>query len=158
MQRLTIARFDAVRTANIVAALYAVIVLVIGLLFAVPILLVALAAGRDMSPGVATGGAVGGLVLLALAVVFYAGIGWVMTALVCILYNALAARIGGIRVEVQAEGPAMMGPGGPGWATPAPISAAPAGPQPPRSRPGPGLRRRRSPAARRSLHPGRGSG
>ena len=138
MHRLTIARFDVVRTANIVAALYAVIFLVIGLLFAVPLTILALAAGRDAGPGIAIGGVIGGLVLLVLAIVFYAGIGWVMTALVCILYNALAARIGGIRVEVQAEGPAMMGPGGPGWATPAPISAAPAStpitggpPQPP---------------------------
>ena len=123
MHRLTIARFDVVRTANIVAALYAVIVLVIGLLFAVPFALVALVAGQEAGgPGVATGGVVGVLVLLALAVVFYAGIGWVMTALVCALYNALAGRIGGIRIEVQPEGPAMVGPGGPGWPTPSPIA------------------------------------
>ena len=130
MHRLTIARFDVVRTANIVAALYAVIVLVIGLLFAVPFALVALVAGQEAGgPGVATGGVVGVLVLLALAVVFYAGIGWVMTALVCALYNALAGRIGGIRIEVQPEAPSMVGPGGPGWPTPAPI--APASPSTP---------------------------
>ena len=123
MHRLTIARFDVVRTANIVAALYAVIVLVIGLLFAVPFALVALVAGQEAAgPGVAAGGAVGVLVLLVLAVVFYAGIGWVMTALVCALYNALAGRIGGIRIEVQPEGPAVVGPGGPGWPAPAPIT------------------------------------
>jgi hypothetical protein len=126
MHRLTIARFDVVRTANIVAALYAVIVLVIGLLFAVPFALVALVAGQDAGPGVATGGVVGVLVLLVLAVVFYAGIGWVMTALVCALYNALAGRIGGIRIEVQPEGP-MVGPGGRGWPAPSP-AAAPIGP------------------------------
>ena len=73
MHRLTIARFDLVRTANIVAALYAVIVLVVGLLFAVPFALVALVAGQDAGPAVATGGVVGVLVLLVLAVVFYAG-------------------------------------------------------------------------------------
>jgi hypothetical protein len=138
MQRLTIARFDVMRTANIVAALYAVIVLVIGFLFAVPFALVALVAGRDAGPGVAVGGVIGVLVLLVVAVVFYAGIGWVMTALLCVLYNALAGRIGGIRVEVQPDGPAMIGPGGPGWPTPAPIGPAPAStpitggpPQPP---------------------------
>jgi hypothetical protein len=125
MHRLTIARFDVVRTANIVAALYAVIVLVIGLLFAVPIAIVALVAGQDAGgPGVATGGVVGVLMLLVLAVVFYAGIGWVMTALVCALYNALAGRIGGIRIEVQPDGPALMGPG-PGWAVPGPAPLAP---------------------------------
>ena len=127
MHRLTIARFDVVRTANIVAALYAVIVLVIGLLFAVPFAIVALVAGQEAGgPGVATGGVVGVLILLVLAVVFYAGIGWVMTALVCALYNALAGRIGGIRVDVQPEGPALMGPGGPGWPAPAPIEPGPA--------------------------------
>ena len=138
MHRLTIARFDVVRTANIVAALYAVIVLVIGLLFAVPFAIVALVAGQEAGgPGVATGGAVGVLVLLALAVVFYAGIGWVMTALVCALYNALAGRIGGIRIEVQPEGPALVGPG-PGWPATAPVGPGPAStpitggpPQPP---------------------------
>lgn len=139
MQRLTIARFDPVRTANIVAALYAVIVLVIGLLFAVPFAVVALVAGQEADgPGLAAGGVIGVLVLLVIAVVFYAGIGWIMTALVCALYNGLAGRIGGIRVEVQPEGPALMGPGGPGWPAPAPIAPGPAStpitggpPQPP---------------------------
>jgi hypothetical protein len=138
MQRITIARFDVLRTANIVAALYAVIVLVIGLLFAVPFALVALVAGQDAGPGVATGGVIGVLLLLVLAVVFYAGIGWVMTAILCALYNALAGRIGGIRVDVQPEGPALMGPGGPAWPTPAPLGPGPSStpitggpPQPP---------------------------
>ena len=125
MHRLTIARFDVVRTANIVAALYAVIFLVIGLLFAVPLTILALAAGRDAGPGIAIGGVIGGLVLLVLAIVFYAGIGWVMTALVCLLYNALAGRIGGIRVDVQPEGPTGMGLGGPGWPAAAPLAAGP---------------------------------
>ena len=126
MQRLTIARFDPVRTANIIAALYAVIVLIVGLLFAVPFALVALLAGQDAGPDVVAGGVVGGILVLLIAVVFYGGIGWVMTALVCALYNALAGRIGGIRVEVQPEGPALMGPGGPGWPAPAPIEPGPA--------------------------------
>jgi hypothetical protein len=125
MQRFTIARFDPIRTANIVAALYAVIVLVIGLLFAVPFAIVALVAGQEAAgPGVAAGGAVGVVVLLAVAVVFYAGIGWVMTALVCALYNGLAGRIGGIRVDIQPEGPSLLGPGPvPGWPAPVPPAA-----------------------------------
>jgi hypothetical protein len=124
MHRLTIARFDVVRTANIVAALYAVIVLVIVLLFAVPFAFVALLAGPETAGAdIVAGGVVGGLLVLVLAVVFYGGIGWVMTALVCALYNALAGRIGGIRIEVQPEGPAMVGPGGPGWPAPAPAPA-----------------------------------
>ena len=137
--RLTIRRFDVVRTANIAAALYAVVVLVFGLVFAVPLSLAAIYAGRqDGGAGVAAGGVVGVVVLLALAVVFYAGFGWVVTAIVCALYNGLAGRIGGIRVEVQPEGPALMGPGGPAWPAPAPIGPGPSStpitggpPQPP---------------------------
>ena len=138
MQRLTIARFDVVRTANIVAALYAVIVIVIVLLFAVPFAFVALVARQEAGPDVVAGGVIGGLLVLVIAVVFYGGVGWVMTALVCALYNALAGRIGGIRVVVQPEGPAWMGPGGPGWPASAPIGPGPAStpitggpPQPP---------------------------
>ena len=129
MTRLTIARFDPIRTANIVAALYAVIVLVFGALIAIPFGLAALVAGdQSGNAGLAAGGAVGVLVLLVLAVVFYAGIGWVMTALVCALYNALAGRIGGIRIDVQPDGPARIGPGGPGWPAPEPIAPGPVSP------------------------------
>jgi hypothetical protein len=133
MQRLTIARFDPVRTANIVAALYAVVVLVVGALFAIPFGLVALVAGeRSGQLGLAGGGAIGVLVLLLIAVVLYAGIGWVFTAITCALYNWLAARIGGIQVDVRQEGPSYGGPGVPAWpAQPAaPFAVAP-GAQPP---------------------------
>ena len=139
MQRLSIARFDVIRTANIVAALYAVIVIVFGLLFAVPFALFALVAGQEAGgPGLAAGGAAGVFVLLALAVVFYAGVGWVATALVCALYNALAGRMGGILVDVRPEGPAGAGPGGVAWPAALPPSSGPAStpitggpPQPP---------------------------
>ena len=121
MQRLTIARFDPVRTANIVAALYAVVVLVFGALFAIPFGLVALVAGeRTGGAGVAAGGAIGVLFLLAIAVVFYAAIGWVLTAITCALYNWLAGRIGGIQVDVRNDTPTYGGPGIPAWASAAP--------------------------------------
>jgi hypothetical protein len=124
MQRLTIARFDPVRTANIVAALYAVIVLVFGALFAIPFGLLALVAGgRSGQPGLAGGGLIGVLFLLLIAVVFYAAVGWVLTALTCALYNWLARRMGGIQVDVRQEMPAYGGQPIPAWgaqsATPA---------------------------------------
>jgi len=116
MQRFTIARFDPVRTANIVAALYAVIVLVFGALFAIPFGLVALVAGqRSGQPGVAGGGAIGILFLLLIAVVFYAAVGWVLTAITCALYNWLAGRMGGIQVDVRQETPRYGAPGIPAW-------------------------------------------
>jgi hypothetical protein len=57
--------------------------------------------------------------------VFYGVIGWIMTAIMCALYNFVAGRIGGIRVEVDVEGPY---PGGPGY--PYPPYAIPPGYQP----------------------------
>ena len=137
MQRFTIARFDPVRTANIVAALYAVIVLVFGALFAIPFGLIALVAGeRSGQPGFAGGGVIGVLLLLLIAVVFYAGIGWVFTAITCALYNWLAGRIGGIQVDVRQEAPWYGTPGVPAWpAQPAaPFAVAP-GTQPPGAHP-----------------------
>ena len=43
-------------------------------------------------------GLVGGLLVAAIGIVFYGVMGWVMTAIVCALYNFVAGRIGGIRV------------------------------------------------------------
>jgi hypothetical protein len=133
MQRLTIARFDPVRTANIVAALYAVIVLVFGALFAIPVGLLALAAGeRSGHSGFTGAGAIGVIVLLAIAVVFYAGVGWVFTAIICALYNWLAGRMGGIQVDVRQEPPSYGGPAVPAWpAQPAAPFAVGPGAQPP---------------------------
>jgi hypothetical protein len=122
MARLTIRRFDVIRTANIVAALYAVIVLIVGLVIILPLTLLAGAAAAEYGGAAFMGGVAAVLVFTVLGFLFYAAIGWVMTALVCALYNALAGRIGGIRVEVQPEGPAMVGPGGPGWPAPAPVA------------------------------------
>jgi len=128
MQRFTIARFDPVRTANIVAALYAVIVLVFGALLAIPFGMIALIAGeRSGQPGLAGGGLIGVLVLLLIGVVFYAVIGWVVTAVVCALYNWLAGRMGGIQVDVRQEAPPHGGAMIPAWpAQPAaPFTVAP---------------------------------
>ena len=118
MTRLTIRRFDVIRTANIVAALYAVIVLVIGLVFLLPIMLLAGAAAAEYGGEALAGGVVGVVVLLGLALLFYAALGWIMTAIVCALYNVVAARIGGMRleVEVEAPSPSPVPPGG--WQQP----------------------------------------
>ena len=120
MNRVTIRRFDVVGTATVAAVLYAVIVVVFGLLFFVPItLLASLAGGRaaDGEAGAVLGvGLVGALLFTVVGAFFYAVIGWVMTAIVCALYNLVAGRVGGIRVEVDVEGPY---PGGPGYGAPA---------------------------------------
>jgi hypothetical protein len=140
MARLTIRRFDVIRTANIVAALYAVIVLIVGLVIILPLTLLAGAAAAEYGGAAFMGGVAAVLVFTVLGFLFYAAIGWVMTALVCALYNAVAGRIGGMRIEVEVEGPgiaavvpaAAWGNPPPGYLPPG--STAPGGPpQPPGS-------------------------
>ena len=138
MNRVTIRRFDVVRTANVVAVLYAVMVLVIGLVFVVPFALLTAVAGVSSSGSEMAGylgvSIFGGLVFGLLAVVFYGIMGWIMTAIGCALYNWVAGRIGGFRVEVDVEG---LYPGGPGYPVPYgapgtppawPVPGSPAGP------------------------------
>jgi hypothetical protein len=129
MNRVTIRRFDVVRTATVAAVLYAVIAVVFALLFFLPIAILTSLAGssggaREMG-ALFGAGVVGVLVLAVVGALFYAVVGWVMTAIVCVLYNFVAGRVGGIRVEVQVEGPY---PGGPGYGVPAyPGYGAPGG-------------------------------
>ncbi len=121
MNRVTIRRFDVIRTANVVAVLYAVAVIIVALVFLVPFLLIAALGGTGYSGsemgGVIGAGLVGGLLFVVIGIVFYGVVGWVMTAIVCALYNFVAGRIGGIRVVVDVEGPYPGAPtyGGPGY-------------------------------------------
>lgn len=133
MSRVTIRRFDVIRTANIVAALYAVIVAVFGLLVFLPFALIAGLAGSQVEGGSAIGifgaGLVGGLIFTLFAIVIYGIMGWIMTAIMVALYNFVAGRIGGIQADVEIQGPyGMPGYGGPGY--PAPGYGTPAWPAP----------------------------
>ena len=106
MTRLTLRRFDIVRTANIVAVLYALIFAVFGLVFLLPFALIGgIAGGREGGAGLAAAGLVGGIIFYVLIVAFYAVAGWIFAAIACAAYNFVAGRIGGIRVDVIAEGP-----------------------------------------------------
>ncbi len=120
LNRVTIRRFEVVRTANVVAVLYAVSVVIFGLLFVVPFValggLASLRGGGGV--GVALGaGIAGGLVFLVLGIVVYGIMGWIGTAIACALYNFVAGRVGGIRVIVDVEDPYPGAPGygGPGY-------------------------------------------
>jgi hypothetical protein len=55
----------------------------------------------------------GVLIFGLLATVFYAAIGWVMTAIACALYNLVAGWVGGIEVEIEG-----LPPSGPGYGSP----------------------------------------
>src|SRR4051794_39943269 len=106
MNRVTIRHIDVIRAANIVAIVYAVAVVIFGLVIIVPFLLIGGLAGlRGDGAGTVGAGVAGGLVLLLVGVGFYGGIGWVVTAIACALYNAVAARVGGLRFVVDIEGP-----------------------------------------------------
>jgi len=143
MNRVTIRHIDVIRAANIVAILYAVGVVVFGLLILVPFALIGgIAASRSEGAGSFGIGLAGGLGFLLLGVVFYGGIGWVITAIACALYNAVATRVGGLRFVVDIEGPGpatpLIGgqaypPSGGGAPTSWPVSRGPDGgpPAPP---------------------------
>lgn len=78
--------FAVVQTAKVIGILY----FILGAILVVPFSLMRLAAGRA---------AFGGFFVL-LAPIAYGVAGFLMTALLCWLYNMLAKRIGGIRVEL----------------------------------------------------------
>jgi hypothetical protein len=134
-------RFGVVRTATVVGVMYALLVAII----VIPILLLVGVAGvqtdvgtggpavigepgSDLGTGTAGAGALGiaGLLLIGLlAALLYGIVGWVLTAIVCLLYNLVARWTGGIEVQVvQAPPPEVVpawgprpgspvGPGGP---------------------------------------------
>lgn len=121
-----IRRFGVIRTANIVAAMYLVVIAVIF----VPILAIIAAIGARSGLGGA--GGVGVLLFGLLAAVLYAAVGWVATAIVCVLYNALAGMVGGIEIELEAVEPPPPAAGFSTWGTSqAPPEAPPAVGAPP---------------------------
>lgn len=96
-----IRRFGIIRTANLAAIVYALVTL----LFLVPIALILLAAGSveftdslgrtariELSP-----------VWLIVIPLVYAIVGWLITALFCLMYNLAAAITGGIEMELRDE-------------------------------------------------------
>ena len=83
-----ITRFSVKQTSKVAGILY----LLMGLVFAVFLLLGALAEGDGP-----------GIVFALLAPALYGAIGFVGTALMCWLYNMIAERTGGIEFELSGE-------------------------------------------------------
>jgi len=103
-----IRRFGVVKTATVAALMYFVVVLI----FVIPIaLIVAVAgtqstAGRDGTPLFDPAlGAAGVFVFGLLAAVLYGLIGWIFTAVACLIYNLVARWTGGIEVQVERREP-----------------------------------------------------
>jgi len=86
-----ITRFGVGQTAKVSAVLYFVLTLVI----VVPVALVVglFGGGQAMPFG-------GGWIIMLLMPFLYAIVGFIGVALACLLYNAVASRIGGIEIEL----------------------------------------------------------
>jgi hypothetical protein len=119
-----IRRFSVIKTSNVVALIYMVIVAI----FVVPFgLLVAIA---GVGSNQVQGGAVGGIAFALIAILGYGLLGWVFTAIGCLIYNLAAGWVGGIEVQVEAVAPP---PPPPAWmpSTPPPPATPPAQSSPP---------------------------
>ena len=124
-----IRRFNVVKTATVVALMYTVIVAV----FAIPFFLLFAIAGVSVNggPTQAVGNGFGLLVVGIVAALVYGLIGWIATAILCVLYNFVAGLVGGIEVEVDRPEP----PPPPAWMTsttppPPPTTSPPSTPAP----------------------------
>jgi hypothetical protein len=117
-----IRRFGVMKTATVAAVMYMVVVAIFVVPFA---LLVAIAGTGDGLQG----GLGGALVLGVVAIFGYGLLGWVFTALACLIYNLVAGWVGGIEVQVETVAPP---PALPAWGTtPQPPPAAPPAPPAP---------------------------
>jgi hypothetical protein len=119
-----IRRFSVIKTSNVVALIYMIIVAI----FAVPFgLLVAIA---GVGSNQVQGGAVGGIAFALIAILGYGLFGWIFTAIGCLIYNLAAGWVGGIEVQVEAVAPP---PPPPAWmpSTTPPPPAQPPSAQPP---------------------------
>ena len=79
--------FNVIQTATTMAAVYAVIGAIAGVLF----FLGMLASGHFL-------GAVGMLIVMPIA---YSVGGFILTAIACFVYNEVAKRVGGIEIEIS---------------------------------------------------------
>jgi hypothetical protein len=83
--------FAVLQTSKVMGALY----FFLGLLFMVSLLAIPLAPQAH--------GHRSSLLILVITPVFYGVAGFIFTAIICWLYNAIAKRIGGIEFEVSGE-------------------------------------------------------
>ena len=107
-----IRRFAVIRTANTVALMYVIVIAIV----AIPLLLIFLVVAPTPQPGVQSLNPAVGPILLLILLVFYGFLGWVFTALACLVYNLTSRFTGGVGMELFHES----------WAAPAPAAQPPA--------------------------------
>jgi hypothetical protein len=112
-----IRRFSVIRTATVVALMYVIAIAIIG----IPLLVILALAGSVAQDGVGGGALllVGGVVGVLVLGIVYAIVGWVITAVACLLYNAAASFTGGIEVQVEHLEAVAQQPAVPDWVPPA---------------------------------------
>ena len=93
-----IRRFGVIKTATVVAVMY---LLIFGVFF-VPIAVLVALFGSSSSGGNAGFSFV---IFAVLAVLFYAVLGWIFTAIACAIYNVAAGWVGGIELKIEAVEP-----------------------------------------------------
>jgi hypothetical protein len=116
MYRIT--RFNVIKTSNVVAVIYMVGVAI----FVVPFLLLGFLFGATGGPQ-AQQFLGGGLLFAVVAILGYGLLGWVFTAIACLIYNLAARWVGGIEVHVESVAPP---PPPPAWMVPTAPPSPPA--------------------------------
>ncbi len=114
-----IRRFGVISTSNVAAAIYFVLTVI----FVIPLaLLLAAAPQGQVSTGFGNQPSLGAgaWVFLLIVPFVYALVGWLITAIFCLLYNLAARFTGGIGVEVVREAPPPAAPALEGWGQPQP--------------------------------------
>ena len=91
------------------AKVYGIIHMVIGIVFGLFFVVIGLV-GLASAPGQGKLGMVGVLIVAALSPFVYGAIGFVIGALMALLYNWIAAVVGGIKVELEAVPAAFVAP------------------------------------------------
>jgi hypothetical protein len=114
-----IRRFGVMKTSTVIAAIY----LLVTVIFFVPLAILAAAVGGNT----AGTNAVGVLVFGLFAAIVYGLVGWLFTAIACVLYNVAAGWVGGIEVQVEPVAPPTPAPLWGPTTTSTPTSAPPAG-------------------------------
>jgi hypothetical protein len=108
MYRIT--RFNVIKTSNVVAVIYMLIVAI----FVIPFLILGFLFGATGSPQ-AQQFLGGGMIVGVVAVLVYGLFGWIFTAIACLIYNLAARWVGGVEVQVE---PVQPPPPPPAWMAP----------------------------------------
>lgn len=101
--KTTLKRIEPLSAGKILAGIYGVFGLILGVIYFFIILAIATAAGAASNYlwlGL-IGGLIGGLVAAALITLFYAGIGFIAGLISAAIYNVAAHKLGGLQIETE---------------------------------------------------------